>query len=264
MAKIRDDAASKKLTGDRVRAAREMTGLTQKDVAKHLGFANSARLNKIENGNFTRIELPCIIALSRLFQVSSDFLLGLTEECEPYVDKTVLDWKKTDGGKRQAIALIQAAATQAFQESLSEYAALGEQVRTCLSSLSDISEAFDLLERGVGKAMETERGRKKIESLPGGASILSALDKMRIGVRIAKIGVARCNLGKAIKEEQKINLEEELERMAEALAKMPSYRFRIERKEIAKRLHVPLSAVDAMRKFAIEKAVRDSQFELFV
>ncbi len=62
---------------ERLKFLREEKGLTQKEVAEAIGFAQSA-VTFWENGK----RIPnaiAVIALAKFFDVSADYLLGLTE-----------------------------------------------------------------------------------------------------------------------------------------------------------------------------------------
>lgn len=77
---------------DTIKALREQSGLSQSALAKKLGVTRSA-VNAWEMG----LSVPTaqyIVELSRLFQVSSDFLLGLSNEEAIYVDSLKEQEKK--------------------------------------------------------------------------------------------------------------------------------------------------------------------------
>ena len=77
---------------DTIKALREQFGLSQSALAKKLGVTRSA-VNAWEMG----LSVPTaqyIVELSRLFQVSSDFLLGLSNEEAIYVDSLKEQEKK--------------------------------------------------------------------------------------------------------------------------------------------------------------------------
>lgn len=69
--------------GSRMREAREIAGMQQIHAAKLLGYKNSSRLNKIENSqNVSSISLHIILTAAKIYDVSTDFLLGSSEEWE--------------------------------------------------------------------------------------------------------------------------------------------------------------------------------------
>ncbi|WP_333879273.1 helix-turn-helix domain-containing protein [Methylobacter sp.] len=70
-----------KTFGMRMRAARELCGLSQIEAAKRLGYANSTKLTKIELASDTNsIPFWVISMAAKTYQVSTDYLLGLTDE----------------------------------------------------------------------------------------------------------------------------------------------------------------------------------------
>lgn len=68
--------------GLRMRESREMSGLLQVDAAKRLGYENSSKLAKIEKGQSTRIPLWVIRKAAVLYDVSCDYLFGITATME--------------------------------------------------------------------------------------------------------------------------------------------------------------------------------------
>ena len=69
---------------DTIKTLREKTGLSQSGLAKKLGVTRSA-VNAWEMG----LSVPTaqyLVELSRLFQVSADYLLGLKNEEAIYID----------------------------------------------------------------------------------------------------------------------------------------------------------------------------------
>ncbi|ENV00417.1 hypothetical protein F969_00649 [Acinetobacter variabilis] len=68
--------------GVRMRESRIMSGLSQVDAAKRLGYENSSKLAKIEKGQSSRIPLWVIRKAAVLYDVSCDYLFGVTQTME--------------------------------------------------------------------------------------------------------------------------------------------------------------------------------------
>lgn len=69
--------------GRRFADARMLNNLTQKDAAVKLGYANSSKLAKIENGTYENtIPHWTIIRASNIYDVSIDYLYGMTDDWE--------------------------------------------------------------------------------------------------------------------------------------------------------------------------------------
>lgn len=71
-----------RIIGQRMRAAREMTNLSQLEAAKQLGYETSAKLSKIEGATEGSVPLLTVAKASKLYDVSTDFLLGVSEDWE--------------------------------------------------------------------------------------------------------------------------------------------------------------------------------------
>lgn len=66
----------------RIRDLREDGDLTQKEVAEHLHIKQNT-YSQYENGQ-RQLPLDALIALAKFYNTSTDYILGLTEEREPY------------------------------------------------------------------------------------------------------------------------------------------------------------------------------------
>lgn len=61
---------------ERIRALREDNDLTQKEMAKHLNIAQNTYC-QYETGK-RDLPINCLIQICKIFNVSSDYILGLT------------------------------------------------------------------------------------------------------------------------------------------------------------------------------------------
>nr|WP_256735062.1 helix-turn-helix transcriptional regulator [Variovorax sp. dw_954] len=69
------------VVGPRLCAAREFSGYSQTEAAKHLGYSTSAQLSQHEQGK-RLMPLPELMKAAEVYAVSTDYLLGLTSEPE--------------------------------------------------------------------------------------------------------------------------------------------------------------------------------------
>lgn len=70
--------------GIRIKECRTASGLTQEDVAKHLGVGKQA-VYKYEIGAVTNIPLENIVEMAKLFNVNPGYLAGWNDEKDPHV-----------------------------------------------------------------------------------------------------------------------------------------------------------------------------------
>ena len=67
-----------KIFGERLRAAREQKGISQKSVAELLGVTRT-QVSDIENGK-TGTSMARLVTLAEFYHVSTDYLLGITDD----------------------------------------------------------------------------------------------------------------------------------------------------------------------------------------
>ena len=80
-----DNSEVGKMVFDRIRALREDQDRTQQEMADILHI-NRRTYSAYENG-VNAVPLDVLISLARLYNVSTDYLLNLTDEMKPYPRK---------------------------------------------------------------------------------------------------------------------------------------------------------------------------------
>ncbi|MBQ6481168.1 MAG: helix-turn-helix transcriptional regulator [Anaerolineaceae bacterium] len=68
--------------GERILDLQKASGMTQAELAHKIGLSPS-QLGRIENGNTTSVSSDILVALAKEFNVSTDYILGLTEISAP-------------------------------------------------------------------------------------------------------------------------------------------------------------------------------------
>ena len=66
----------------RIRSLREDHDLTQKELAAYLHIKQNT-YSQYENGQ-RQLPIPILIALAKYYKTSTDYILGLTDERQPY------------------------------------------------------------------------------------------------------------------------------------------------------------------------------------
>ena len=69
-------------TGERICNLREHNRRTRAELAEKAGV-DPSRIGRIENGDAQRITNDVIVALAGVFNVTTDFLLGLSDDADP-------------------------------------------------------------------------------------------------------------------------------------------------------------------------------------
>ena len=70
------------IVGERIRQLREKQGMSQAGLARTLEASNMA-INLLENGATRAPHIERLIAIATLFNVSVDYLVGLTDDPTP-------------------------------------------------------------------------------------------------------------------------------------------------------------------------------------
>ena len=86
-------AAVVRTVGQRLREARELCNLSLSAAAKYLGYANASKLSKVERATDTNsVPLWLILQAAKGYEVSVDYLFGLTDDWETGVPRGTQSW----------------------------------------------------------------------------------------------------------------------------------------------------------------------------
>lgn len=166
--------------GDRMRYAREISGLDQDEAAKALGYSNSAHLSLFESGKKS-VPMHMLINAATVYGVSADYLLGLSDE--PERDPMVAEQRAM---QRHVDALIKTTSNHM----------VGLLVETVMSSAPTKATALDLIEKGDQAVKAINRARELNprafdQNLRGGAAVIGAANDLQAAINRARDRLAR-------------------------------------------------------------------------
>ncbi|WP_176475691.1 helix-turn-helix domain-containing protein [Halomonas salipaludis] len=154
--------------GDRLREAREMQGYSQVKAAQLLGYANSAKLAKIELGNYSsQIPLWVVKRAALLYDVSVDYLLGNTESME-------IGEKRSHAARDAIILMREEWERQRWRDMIA--------TRQVQERVEAVEELVNLMSKQVGEACEAlsrveELNPRRWENVKGGSRLQSAVER---------------------------------------------------------------------------------------
>lgn len=163
---VHEQAGLVKTIGERLRFAREsLCNLSQVEAAKRLGYANSAKLSKIERAADTNsIPLWLIHRAAKVYMVSVDYLFGLSEDWElgprtaqgREVAQWVFDeWEAQRRKDLRSFHLL-SQRQEALAGAVSKALETTEQVHAALRAFIELNPAFEDEMRGSAKLVAAD------------------------------------------------------------------------------------------------------------
>jgi transcriptional regulator with XRE-family HTH domain len=145
--------------GRRMAEARKLSKLTQEQAAALLGYRNSTKLNKIELGTDTHaVPWRIIIKAAKLYDVTSDFLLGLAGdewERDPVVceQKQIGAWllehfERTRLKEMQVLKALQTRQVVIFT-GISRFLERAKENMECVNRVQELNPEFEELRGGA-------------------------------------------------------------------------------------------------------------------
>lgn len=167
--------------GARLREARDMVGLSQITAAKQLGYANSTKLAKIESGKHSsQIPIWVIKRAAELYDVSVDYLLGITESMEredarhSVMREMMIHMRERWEKLRERDVIVQMGIIERVVS-----------VENCITSIE--KEATDAL-TALNRVIELN---PEWEDIKGGSKLLSSIERTTASSRNAKSKIRR-------------------------------------------------------------------------
>lgn len=185
-----EQAAAVKTIGARMRQARELCNLSQSAAAKRLGYSNSSKLSKVEGATDTNsVPLWLILRAAKVYEVSVDFLFGVTDDWEVGARMTQEReisswlWEAMEKARLRDMATLKKLhdRLEAMGDSVGAMLTAGEDVGTAMTRFMELNPIF--------------------EEMPGGARLLGAIERSSASAKGAQAKMARfrveCSLAAA-------------------------------------------------------------------
>lgn len=149
-----EQAALVRTIGSRLEEARELCNMSQQVAAKRLGYSNSSKLSKVEGATDTNsVPLWLILRAAKLYEVSIDFLFGLTDDWEVGAslgEQSFLLEAWEQARRRDLAALLEVRRRVAEVSKLvPAIAQAAEQVVEVLARFREINPGFDEMRGGA-------------------------------------------------------------------------------------------------------------------
>lgn len=175
-----------KTIGARMREARELLNMSQLEAAERLGYENSSKLAKIENASDTNsVPLALVMRAAQLYDVSVDFLFGLSEDWEP-------------GVRRETNSYLIRAWEEARRRDLEALERLYRRVQSVACAIDELVNGSN----EVAAALRSVRERGgEFDEIPAGNRLLCAIERQAEIARKAEGGLRRFRaelLGKVV------------------------------------------------------------------
>jgi len=176
-----EQAALVRTIGERMRQARELCNLSQSEAARRIGYANPSKLSKVEAATDTNsVPLWLITAAARVYEVSVDFLFGITDDFETGVPRAMQPWL-LDAWERMR------------ERDLQTLNRVHAEVVTVSGVTADLVAAVG----SIGEALSIYRARNEgFDDSPASSLLTHRLARLEACARNAEAGLMRFRLGK--------------------------------------------------------------------
>lgn len=169
MARDQSESALRSIMAKRFKASRDMNGLGQTEAARKIGWSNATQLSIIEEGRGRMCPMWALEAASRVYGVSVDYLIGVSDE--PERDPKLSERKAV---MRNVHGMMMSTA-ETIVERVHLYMASGAP--SIVTARRFIASAEELVE-AVNRMYEINR-QAFDEDLRGAATVVAKMDNLR-------------------------------------------------------------------------------------
>lgn len=164
-----------KTIGDRLREAREICNMPQIEAAKRLGYSNPSKLSKVEKATDTNsVPLWLILRAAQIYEVSIDFLFGITDDWELSVQKCI---------ERDIDNYIIAAWEEERLKDIENIKKVKDEQKKLYEYIHLMFLEQDELQTALQRFRELNRD---FDDMRGGSRLVSAVERMQAATVLAK------------------------------------------------------------------------------
>ena len=231
-------AKAVRATGSRFKEAREeICNMSLNHAARQLGYSNASKLSKVEHAADTNsVPLWLIIAASKLYEVSTDFLLGTSDDWEYSARKT----------QEREVSRFQAEAMEkSIRDSCNMNLAFNDELEWASGAI--ITMAFTLDEIADALKRVTEINRDAWQEIKGGSKLQGEVDKAAQLVMASRTGLNRFKRPCVAKGVGRSGLDvEDSKATIRQLAALGTIAYYQARREWARLLDLPIKILDRL------------------
>jgi transcriptional regulator with XRE-family HTH domain len=178
-----EQATIVKTIGARMKAARELCNMSQKDAARRLGYANSSKLAKVELAtDYNSVPLWLIQRAAKLYEVSIDYLFGASDDWEIGARKTQ---------EREVSGWLYVMFNRARSRDTETLRQLNDKIETIEQAVTWLVGAAGEVAGGLERFGEIN---PQFEDMRGGSRLYGAVLRLTAAAENAKARLARFHI----------------------------------------------------------------------
>jgi transcriptional regulator with XRE-family HTH domain len=175
-----EQAVVVKTIGARMRQARELCNLSQSAAAKRLGYSNSSKLSKVEGATDTNsVPLWLILRAARVYEVSVDYLFGMTDDWE--IGARMTQEREVSAWLFDAMEKSRLREMEILKKLHDRVEVMGETVAVICPAATDVGEA-------LARFIELN---PKFQDMRGGATLMKQVSRAAAAAAAAQGKLAR-------------------------------------------------------------------------
>ena len=159
--RAQDEERLRKSIGERFKQARDLNGLQQGQAGTMMGLSGGTMLSLVEGGK-RMVSVEMLIQASRVYMVSADYLLGVSDD--PERDRRSIERTAAIRHYDDLIKGALQSVTELLMRELGDFAPMSELWLRISAAMADVLSAFDAYRTANEEAFETSRGSARLDA----------------------------------------------------------------------------------------------------